>query len=134
MSISYKNTKEFEPGGLQRLFLSVDWSSGHYPERLAAAMRNSAEVFTAWDGSRLVGLINALDDKTMTAYIHFLLVEPAYQGKGVGKELIRLMREKYKDYLRLVLVAYDNETGFYRNCGFKTGEGTTAMFITSLWD
>ena len=96
-------------------------------------MKNSASVFTAWHNGKLVGLINALDDGIMTAYIHYLLVNPDYQGKGIGKELVRLVSEKYKDYLRIVLIAYNKEIDFYKQFGFVTGEEKTPMFITSLW-
>ena len=133
MVIQYKNTKTLNETDLQKLFLSVNWSSGHYPQKLALAMKNSGTVFTAWADTQLVGLINALDDGAMTAYVHYLLVNPAYQGKGIGKELVRLLTEKYKDYLRIVLVAYDKEIDFYKKCGFQTGTETTPMLITSLW-
>jgi len=133
MSIIYKDTTTFEPKELKELFLSVEWSSGHYPEKLVIAMKNSGSVFTAWDNDKLVGLINALDDGIMTAYVHYLLVNPEYQGNGIGKELARLVSEKYKDYLRIVLIAYDKEVGFYQHCGFTAGGEKTPMFITSLW-
>ena len=133
MNITYKTAQDFTPAQLQELFLSVEWSSGHYPEKLALATKNSGCVYSAWDGEELVGLINALDDGCMTAYIHYLLVKPSHQKMGVGRELIRLMRERYDDYLRIVLIAYDKEVPFYRNCGFDAGEDKTPMFITSLW-
>jgi ribosomal protein S18 acetylase RimI-like enzyme len=133
VEIVYKDSKEFSPEELRELFLSVEWSSGHFPEKLAVAMQNSGTVFSAWDGEKLIGLINVLDDGVMTAYIHYLLVNPEYQGKGIGKELVRLVREKYKDYLRIVLIAYDKEAEFYRRCGFETGTEKSPMFITSLW-
>jgi len=129
MNITYKNIKRFEPQGLQRLFLSVKWESGNYPEKLAVAMGNSSTVFSACDNDKLIGLVNALDDGIMTAYVHFLLIDPAYQGQGVGKELLRMITDKYKDYLRIVLVAYDKETGFYQNSGFAIAKGTSALFI-----
>jgi len=118
---------------LEDLFLSVEWSSGHYPDKLAIAMQNYETVYSAWDRDLLVGLISAMDDGIMTAYIHYLLVRPEYQGKGIGEQLIERTKEKYKDYLRIVLVAYDKECGFYEHCGFKKGEDETPMFITSLW-
>ncbi len=133
MSIIYKDTKEFSPGDLQALFLSVEWSSGHFPEKLALAMQNSGSVFSAWEGEKLIGLINVLDDGVMTAYVHYLLVNPVFQSMGIGKELVRLVKERYKDYLRIVLIAYNKETGFYSNCGFEAAEDKTPMFITSLW-
>ncbi len=131
--IAYKDIQEFEPVQLQALFLSVGWSSGHYPDRLAAAMKRYGSVFTAWDGDKLVGLISAMDDGGMTAYIHYMLVDPAYQGQGIGAALLEKAKEHYKDYLRVLLVAYDEEKGFYEHCGFTVGQDKTVMEITSLW-
>jgi Acetyltransferases len=133
MAIQYKDIKVFDENNLKDLFLSVEWSSGHYPSKLVVAMKNSGAVFSAWDDNKLVGLINSLDDGVMTAYVHYLLINPAYQGQGIGKELVRLVLEKYKDYLRIVLIAYDKEIGFYEQCGFEVGKETTPMAITSLW-
>ena len=133
MDTTYRDTQDFLPKDLQDLFLSVEWSSGYYPEKLVTAMKNSGSVFTAWDDDKLIGLINVLDDGVMTAYVHYLLVNPAYQGQGIGKELVRLVSEKYKNYLRIVLIAYDKQVRFYQNCGFETGNEKTPMFSTSLW-
>ena len=130
MTVQYKSTKCFEPSEVQDLFLSVNWVSGQHPEKLVVAMENSNTVFSAWDGERLVGLINTLDDNSMTVYIHFLLVHPEYQGKGIGKELLRMINDKYKDYLRVVLIADEKEAGFYQNSGFELAAGTKALFIS----
>lgn len=130
--IQYRDTHDISPEDLQELFLSVSWSSGNYPERLAEAMRGFETVFTAWDGDKLIGLISAMDDHSMTAYIHFLLVNPDYQGKGIGKRLVEMTKKKYSDFLRIVLVAYDKQIGFYENCGFVRGKDDSPMFITEL--
>ena len=131
--LEYKTTKDFSGNELKDLFLSVNWSSGNYPDKLVIAMKNSSSVFTAWDGEKLVGLINVLDDGVMAAYVHYLLIMPEYQHIGIGEKLVQLVAEKYKDYLRIVLIAYNNEIGFYKHCGFSVGEEKTPMFITSLW-
>ncbi len=133
MNITYKSIKDFTEKELQDLFLSVEWSSGHYPDKLVVAMRNYGSVFTAWDTDTLIGLISSMDDGIMTAYVHYLLVRPDYQGKGIGKKLVEMTTEHYKDYLRIVLVAYDKELEFYKHCGFTPAEEKTPMFITSLW-
>lgn len=133
MEITYRDTHEFTAQQLQELFLSVEWSSGHFPDKLVTAMRNFERVYTAWDGERLVGLICAMDDGVMTAYIHYLLVRPEYHGTGIGRRLVELMKEAYSDYLRVVLVAYDDEIGFYEHCGFEKAKGASPMFITKLW-
>lgn len=118
---------------LAALFISVDWSSGHYPEKLEIAMRNYATVFTAWDGDKLVGLVSAMDDGVMTAYVHYLLVRPDYQGRGIGKRLVERVKETYSDYLRIALMAYEKECGFYERLGFVRRDDEVPMFITSLW-
>ena len=133
MEIIYKDIHNFSQNDLQELFLSVEWSSGHYPEKLVTAMKNFETVYTAWDGDKLVGLICAMDDGIMTAYIHYLLVRPDYQHLGIGKQLVKKMKDIYKDYLRLVIVAYNDEIGFYESCGFEKADNASPMFITELW-
>lgn len=133
MEIVYKDIHDFSQQELQDLFLSVEWSSGHFPEKLVVAMKHFETVYTAWDGDRLVGLISAMDDGIMTAYVHYLLVRPEYQHFGIGKRLVEMVKEHYTDYLRIVLVAYNEELQFYQSCGFKKADDASAMFITSLW-
>lgn len=133
MNITYKETHTFEKEELEALFLSVDWSSGHYPEKLVTAMKNYETVITAWDGDKLVGLICAMDDGIMTAYVHYLLVRPEYQHAGIGRELVERIKAVYKDYLRIVIVAYNSGIEFYEHCGFKKSDGACPMYITELW-
>ena len=133
VAIIYKDIHDFNEKELQDLFLSVEWSSGHYPDKLVVAMKNFKTVYTAWDNDKLIGLICAMDDGIMTAYIHYLLVNPAYQNLGIGKQLVEKMKSKYKDYLRIVIVAYNDEIGFYESCGFKKSNDASPMFITTLW-
>lgn len=134
MDITYKDTKNFSETELKNLFSSVGWSSAKYPDKLKIALQNSDTVFSAWNDDKLIGLINVLDDNIMTAYIHFLLVNPEYQGKSIGKKLLNLTCEKYKDYLRIVLHSYKDGVEFYKKCGFIVGIDETTMFITSLND
>lgn len=132
MNIKYKKTKVFKKKELENLFLSVGWSSGKYPDKLVKAMKNSDCVISAWDGNKLVGLINSLSDGIMIAYFHYLLVNPDYQSKGIGKNLVEKILVKYKDYARKVVIAYKTEIKFYEKCGFKISNKASPMFITYL--
>ena len=80
---TYTEEKKFTKEQVQELFLSINWVSGNYPERLYRALMNSSTVLTVWDGERLVGLIRVLDDTAMLAQIHYVIVHPDYQGKGI---------------------------------------------------
>ena len=57
--IEYGDTHDFSPEQLQRLFRSVGWSSGEFPDKLIIAMRNYETVLSAWDGDVLVGMVCA---------------------------------------------------------------------------
>lgn len=132
-NISFLETHDFSAADLESLFLSVEWSSGHYPEKLVTAMRGFSTVFSAWDGDLLVGMICAMDDTVMNAYVHYLLVRPEYQHQGLGKQLVEKVKDKYKDFMRVVVVAYDKEIDFYEHCGFAKATDASPMFITELW-
>ncbi len=68
----------------------------------------------------MIGLINAIDDGELTAYVHYLCVNPIYQGKGIGKELLKRIKSKYENYLYIILIA-ENEplVKYYAERGFE---------------
>lgn len=131
--ITYIEKHDYNKEELEDLFLSVEWSSGKYPEKLVIAMKNFKTVFSAYDSNKLIGMICVMDDGIMNAYIHYLLVNPLYQDKGVGKRLVELVKDKYKDYLRIAVIGYYKAEGFYKKMGFKKAEESNPFFITSLW-
>ena len=101
---------------------------------LLKAMKRYETVFSAWDGERLVGMLCAMDDGVMTAYVHYLLVDPDYQNCGIGRRLVEMTKEKYRDYLKIVLIAYDSGLGFYESCGFRQASDSVAMYFTDMPD
>lgn len=120
MNIKYTDKKCYTQVQVQELFQSVAWLSANYPERLKKALDHCETVYTAWDNERLVGLINAIDDGELTAYVHYLCVAPEYQGKGVGSRLLEQVKKKYKDYLYLILLAENKPLiDFYEKNDFK---------------
>ena len=131
--IKYLDKHEFSKEELEDLFLSVEWSSGKFPEKLVIAMENFKTVFSAYDDDKLVGMICVMDDGIMNAYIHYLLVNPKYQKLGIGKKLVEMVKEKYKDYLRLAVIGYYKAEGFYKALGFTKSDESFPFFITSLW-
>ncbi len=133
MIITYKLTKDFSCEQLQDLFSSVGWLSGNYPQRLKRALYNSATVISAWDGDVLIGLLNALDDGELTAYAHYLLVNPKYQNMGIGSNLINRLKKQYEGYLYLILTSENIETvEFYNKLGFEVCEGAIPMVLKTL--
>lgn len=133
MNIEYKETKGFTKKEIEELFLSVGWLSGKYPHRLIKALKSSSLVVTAWDGDKLVGLIRALDDGEMVAFLHYLLVRPDYQGKGIAARLLAMVKERYKDYLYINIMPDERQNiTFYQKHGFTLLEDGVAMQIRHL--
>ncbi|WP_031480220.1 GNAT family N-acetyltransferase [Maridesulfovibrio frigidus] len=132
MEIKYIWTKELSTENLKKLFLSVDWESGNYPQKAQKAMFNSHKVFTAWDGDALIGLMSSMTDTVLTVYFQYLVVHPDYQGYGIGKKLVDTMLEIYSDIPRKVLISVNEKVGFYEHRGFTHHVDKSPMFVSSL--
>jgi len=129
MLIIYRG-KKFTKEQVQQLFLSVNWISGNYPERLYKALMNSSTVLTVWDDEKLVGLTRVLDDTEMLAQIHYVLVHPDYQGKGIAGKMIEYIKEKYKNFMYIEGMPEDkNNVPFYTKHGFSVMENGAAIQI-----
>lgn len=127
---TYTEEKKFTKEQVQQLFLSVHWTFGNYPKRLYKALMNSSTVLTVWDDEKLVGLTRVLDDTEMLAQIHYVLVHPDYQGKGIAGKMIEYIKEKYKNFLYIEGMPEDkNNVSFYTKHGFSVMENGAAIQI-----
>jgi len=68
----------------------------------------------------------------MNAYIHYLLVRPDYQLKGIGRELLERVKQHYIDYLKIVVITEESITEFYENNGFELKQSKRALFISEI--
>lgn len=128
--IKYTEEKKFTQEQVQKLFLSVGWTSGNYPKRLYKALMNSSTVLTAWDDEELVGLIRVLDDTEMLAQIHYVLVHPDHQGKGIAGTMLEHVKEKYKDFMYIDVMPEDKKNvPFYEKHGFTIMKNGAAIQI-----
>ena len=127
---TYTEEKKFTKEQVQELFLSVDWISGKYPERLYKALMNSSTVLTVWDGEKLVGLTRVLDDTEMLAQVHYVLLKPDYQGMGIAGKMIEYIKEKYKDFVYIEGMPENKKNvPFYQKHGFSLMENGAAIQI-----
>ena len=127
---TYTEEKKFTKEQVQQLFLSVNLISGKYPERLYKALMNSSTVLTVWDEKKLIGLTRVLDDSEMLAQIHYVLVDPDYQGMGIAGKMIEYIKEKYKDFMYIDGMPEDKKNvPFYQKHGFSLMENGAAIQI-----
>ena len=86
-------------------------------------LKNSDYVIIAKDGDNMIGFINAITDKTLSAYIPLLEVVPEYRKQGIGTELVKRMLEKLKDYYMIDLCCDEYLEGFYKKLGMSKVTG-----------
>ena len=128
--LRYTEEKCFTREQVQQLFLSVNWVSGNYPDRLYKALMHSSMVLTVWDEEKLVGLTRVLDDTEMLAQIHYVLVDPDYQGQGIAGRMIEYVKEKYKNFLYIEGMPEDKKNvPFDEKHGFSVMENGAAIQI-----
>ena len=127
--IVYDDSREPDLDQVLALYRANHWSSADKPRELQRALANSHAVITAWEGATLVGLGNALSDGALVVYYPHLLVLPAYQGRGIGREIVRRLTARYAGFHQHILVADGGAIEFYKKCGFERAGRTEPMWI-----
>lgn len=105
-----------------RLYEAVGWSAyTRQPDALMEAIRKSTWVITARSGEHLVGLIRTLSDYRAVNYIQDIIVDPAFQGQGIGRALVERIISRFSDARTHILLTDDEDRQhhFYQALGFK---------------
>jgi GNAT superfamily N-acetyltransferase len=89
------------------------------PDRIAAMIRESNLLVTAWDGALLVGLSRALTDYCYCCYLSDLAVRKEYQKQGIGKKLVEITRDKAGELCTLILIAAPAAVDYYPKIGME---------------
>lgn len=95
-------------------------------ETLRRALEQSLFLLGAFEDCALVGFVRCVGDGAYILYVQDLIVTPALQRKGIGRELMRQVSERFAG-LRQFLLITDAEdavsNAFYRAIGLKTTLG-----------
>lgn len=85
--------------------------------RIEAMLRGAAVIVTARSGELLVGVSRAISDFAYCTYLSDLAVDTAYQGKGIGRELIARTHQAAGRATRLILLAAPKAASYYPHIG-----------------
>jgi len=125
VKITYNDTKKNLPvDQLYYLFSAAGWTGSestpdpYILQNFNVPFINSTLVISAWDNDRLVGAIRVLSDRIIRSVIYDLVVDPQYQGLGIGKELIRRCIAHFPNSEWLVQTE-QHISGYYEKLGFK---------------
>lgn len=106
-------------GQLLALYHVTWWAKERTTEQVRRALEHSRPIITAWDGPKLIGFTRVISDLTYRATIWDVIVADAYQKRGVGREMMRLVLDHadLKTVTMFVLLTKDQQR-FYEHLGF----------------
>lgn len=126
-----KSKVDFEQ--LQNLFVKTAfWARSRNMDNLQIAIANSNPVVTVWDGDRLIGFARATSDGVYRAGIWDVVVDPDYQGVGLGRKLVQtVLSHPMVSKVERVYLTTTHQQSFYERIGFERNETTTMVLHNS---
>jgi GNAT superfamily N-acetyltransferase len=105
---------------LNILFASA-WNN-HTSSNFTSILKRSLAFICAYHETRLVGFVNIAWDGGAHAFLLDTTVDPEYQRRGIGQQLVKQAVEVAKGYgIEWLHVDYEpNLEGFYEQCGFRS--------------
>jgi ribosomal protein S18 acetylase RimI-like enzyme len=133
-SIVFSTDRDIDLYELEELCSAVGWARRPI-RKVKKAIQHSYLVVTMWEQRgprrRLVGFSRATSDHAFNATIWDVVVHPDFQGRGLGKELMRQLIKKLRseDISNVTLFADPQVVEFYKGLGFMPDpEGIKGMF------
>jgi ribosomal protein S18 acetylase RimI-like enzyme len=115
-AIEYRDGPDVDLDQLERLKAGAGWKD-RGRDVLQQQVRGARWVVSAWDGQRMVGFARAISDGVTNAYVSTVVVDEAYRGRGIGKQMLRRLMAGGEG-IRWVLHARVEATPFYERLGF----------------
>jgi ribosomal protein S18 acetylase RimI-like enzyme len=132
--IVFSSDRDIDLYELEELCDAVGWSRRPL-RKVKKAIEHSFLVASMWqvrgNQKRLIGFARATSDHAFNATIWDVVVHPDFQGKGLGKALIKYVLKKLRseEISNVTLFADPHVVDFYRGMGFMSDpEGIKGMF------
>ena len=115
MQVEIRESEELSAEAFLELAMRV-WPGDYDPRQVQESLRRTINI-TAWSGGRLVGAVRILSDGYLFGTVPEILVDPEYQGQGIGRSLMDLAWERSPT--SLFLGAQPGKEGFFEKVGFE---------------
>ena len=89
------------------------------PDVVRGMLEHADLIVTARADGLLVGVSRAITDYNYCTYLSDLAVDQAYQGRGMGRELIRRTHEAAGMHTTLILLAAPKALTYYPHIGME---------------
>lgn len=122
MNLTYTDT--ITPEDFLRLRTTMGWTPIAM-EQAANGLRHAAKIVCVKDGSEVIATARILWDGGYQAQLCDVMVMPAYQRQGIGREMVTRLTSWLQDQLKpgwnlkLNLSAAEGKEPFYEKLGFR---------------
>jgi GNAT superfamily N-acetyltransferase len=100
------------------LFYKVNWRTRIEEEIKLAFSKSSIQLFVYLD-DRIIAFGRTVDDGRYYAQLADIIVDPEFQGNGLGKALVKRINEQLENYHFVTLTAAPGKADFYKGLGWK---------------
>lgn len=121
-----------------RLFASAGW--GEPPrDMVETSLVGSWATFSVYREEKVIAMARLLGDGAMSFFLKDLVVEPQYQGQGIGRRLLQHVENYIADQLKpgwngyLQLVSAKDRDAFYEKCGYASHPNDHSGAGMSKW-
>lgn len=97
------------------------------PGKLREVFQNSLIRCFVRDGAELIGAGRAITDGVRYTVIFDVVVLPEYQGRGIGRQIMKFLSDRSKAETALLFAAPGKE-GFYTKLGYRKMKTALAKF------
>ncbi len=100
------------------LFSKVNWRT-RLPDEIEKAFRSSTWTLFIFDQEQLVAFGRTIDDGRYYAMLGDIVVDPEFQGNGLGKKIVSTLNGLLDNYHFVTLTAAPGKEKFYKSMGWK---------------
>lgn len=106
------------------------WASDRTAADMAIAIAHSNPVVTVWEGNQLIGFARATSDGIYRATIWDVVIDPDYQGAGLGRKLVEtVLSHPLMSRIERVYLMTTHQQEFYKRIGFQENATTTMVLF-----
>jgi GNAT superfamily N-acetyltransferase len=125
--VGLQTGKRISAKAVQSLFTRMQWHDWFTLADVRWYLDHALYVVSAWDGRRCVGVAVLDGDGRINAHLDTIVVDEAYQGRGIGTALMKKIMAKVErlrpHYMQLDVYQKRTER-WYAGFGFVRNKGT----------
>ena len=129
--VTYSHRELPDVSQLLGLFRQAPWAKDRSLDDAKDMLRHTDLTLCAWDGDHLIGFGRVLTDFVYRATIWDVIVDRAYQGQGVGTEIVKQILNHPRLKRVELFWLCTRRPGFYEKLGFTSKEQTGMVWSRS---